>query len=100
MIKIRNKMTKKIIEAPFTDEQVEAINLYQKNGVFHPYTCGGNRTDGKHLDGEGILVATKEGLKCPYCDYTQNWVNGDTANKGLIKKIIKEMKKQGFKLGD
>ena len=62
------------IFAPFTDEQIELLNRYQKNVAVHPYTCGsGNRKDEKHLDGEGVLVAVREGLKCLFCDYRQDW---------------------------
>lgn len=59
----------------FTPDEVESLNAYQHSGAFHPFTCGGDRTDEKHLDGEGILVATEEGWKCPYCDYTQGWAH-------------------------
>lgn len=62
------------IPAPFTAEQVAALNARQQDGRFHPYTCGsGRRQDEHHLDGEGVLVATEEGWVCPYCDYRQNW---------------------------
>ena len=54
-----------------TKEEVDALNEYQKSGKFHPYTCGGNRTDEKHLDGQGILIATEDGWVCPYCEYRQ-----------------------------
>jgi hypothetical protein len=54
-----------------TDAEITILNKFQKSGKFHPLTCGGNRTDKNHLDGEGILVATKEGWVCPYCDYKQ-----------------------------
>lgn len=57
----------------FTPEQVKSLNEYQQAGVMHPFTCGG---DAKHLDGEGILVATEDGWICPYCDYKQNWAHG------------------------
>lgn len=57
----------------FTPEEVISLNAYQKSGAFHPFTCGGNRTDEKHLDGEGLLVATEDGWICPYCDYKQDW---------------------------
>ena len=64
------------VRAPFTDEQVENLNGYQNGGPIHPFTCGsGNRTDDKHLDGEGILVATNKGWHCPYCMYTQDWAH-------------------------
>jgi hypothetical protein len=59
----------------FTPSEVKSLNEYQKARVMHPFTCGGNRTDEKHLDGEGILVATEDGWICPYCDYTQNWAH-------------------------
>jgi hypothetical protein len=59
----------------FTKEQCDSFNEYQKARKFHPFTCGGNRTDEKHLDGEGILVLTEDGLICPYCNYTQNWAH-------------------------
>lgn len=59
----------------FTPEQVKSLNEYQQARVMHPFTCGGNRTDEKHLDGEGILLATEDGWICPYCDYKQNWAH-------------------------
>lgn len=63
-------------KAPWTKEQVDALNRYQEKGMFHPFTCGsGNRTDEKHLDGEGILLATVNGWMCPYCDYKQDWAH-------------------------
>jgi hypothetical protein len=54
-----------------TNEEIEKLNAYQKNPRVHPMTCGNNRTDEKHLDGEGVLVATENGWICPYCDYRQ-----------------------------
>jgi hypothetical protein len=54
-----------------SQEQVDKLNNHQKNPIYHPYTCGGNRTDEHHLDGEGKLVATTTGWICPYCEYTQ-----------------------------
>lgn len=64
------------MKAPWTKEQIDKLNAHQQNGRFHPYTCGGNRTDEKHLDGEGVLVATENGWVCPYCDYKQDWAHG------------------------
>ncbi len=69
------------ITAPFTQEQVDALNEWQKNGRFHPFTCGNDRTNEKHLDGEGLLVATLEGWICPFCDYKQNWAHSFMAEK-------------------
>lgn len=51
--------------APFTSEQVESINAFQKCDSVHPFTCGHGHT----------LVASKEHLTCPECpDYKQYWV--------------------------
>lgn len=61
-------------EPIWTQETVDKLNQYQQDGIMHPYTCGRNRTDENHLDGEGVLLATVYGWKCPYCDYTQDWV--------------------------
>jgi hypothetical protein len=55
----------------FTPDEVESLNAYQVSGAFHPFTCGGDRTDEKHLDGEGLLIATENGWNCPFCSYTQ-----------------------------
>jgi hypothetical protein len=64
------------ITAPFTLEQVKYLNAFQKSGWMHPFTCGFNRTDANHLDGEGVLVATEAGWICPFCPYTQDWAHG------------------------
>jgi hypothetical protein len=58
--------------APFTPGQVESLNAYQHCGVLHPFTCGRDRTDEKHADGD-VLVATEAGWHCPSCDYAQSW---------------------------
>lgn len=55
-----------MIKAPWTDEQVATLNYYQESGVFHPYTCGGEKC-------RADLVATVNGWTCPQCDYTQDW---------------------------
>ena len=62
------------IKAPFTPEQVAALNGWQQGDGCHPFTCANGR-DEKHLDGEGALVATQEGWVCPYCDYKQDWAH-------------------------
>ncbi len=62
------------IYAPWTPEQVAALNRYQQLRDFHPFTCGsGRRQDEFHLDDQGVLLATESGWVCPYCDYTQDW---------------------------
>jgi hypothetical protein len=68
------KRTNAMKRAPFTVDEVASLNAYQQSGAFHPFTCGsGNRTDTRHLDGEGLLVASTDGWRCPFCDYTQDW---------------------------
>lgn len=60
--------------APWTQDQINSLNAYQLSGVCHPYTCGGgSRKDDRHLDGEGVLIATPDGWMCPYCDYRQEF---------------------------
>jgi hypothetical protein len=61
------------IFAPFTFEQTENLNRFQQNGIMHPFTCGGERTDKWHLDGEGVLLATRGGWLCLFCGYKQDW---------------------------
>lgn len=57
---------------PWNDEVIARLNKQQQSRQFHPFTCG-NRKDiqNTHADGEGVLVATKDGWACPYCDYKQ-----------------------------
>lgn len=65
-----------MVKAPWTPEQVEILNRFQKLDFVHPFTCGsGDRTDERHLDNEGVLVATVDGWICPYCTFTQAWAH-------------------------
>lgn len=59
-----------LVRAPWTDQQVDALNAYQRLGRFHPYTCGND-----HLGSNRNLVATVGGWICPHCDYRQNWAH-------------------------
>lgn len=59
------------IYAPFTDDQVESLNAYQKSEVFHPFT-GLNVLAPEGED--DILVATPSGwISNLDPSYTQNW---------------------------
>lgn len=65
------------INAPWTDEQVSALNNFQRAGKMHPFTCA-NRGDGSHREHNGDLgglEATPEGWVCVSCDYTQTWAH-------------------------
>lgn len=88
----------KHIEAPFTPEQVEALNRWQRNGNYHPFTCGNCRDadteaevahfkkTGKWKRGkeQRELVATEKGWICPTCDYTQSWAYAIMAGEGNV----------------
>jgi hypothetical protein len=70
---INNRVSE--IRAPFTPEQVEALNRYQQGGWMHPFTCGRCRD---RLGGgpyQRSLVATEAGWVCETCDYTQDWAH-------------------------
>lgn len=63
------------IRAPFTPEQVLALQAWQHGGGFHPFTCA-DRDDHPIVDGDkGILIPTVNGWICPFCDYRQNWAH-------------------------
>lgn len=59
-----------MIKAPWTAEQVDALNTTQRCGVVHPFTCPGHEGGG-----DRTLVATRHGWICPHCDYTQDWAH-------------------------
>lgn len=58
-------MDDKIKNAPFTDEEVRVLKLWQENEFLHPYTC---------CDGEP-MIAENEGLKCEKCGTQLFWVH-------------------------
>lgn len=70
---------RKLLAAPWTDEQVAALNAYQRLSNFHPYTC-----PYAHDWRTRRLVATEEGWVCahPNCGYTQNWAHDRAARLG------------------
>jgi hypothetical protein len=61
------------IYAPWDLDTVHALNDFQAQGKFHPFTCGAEAT-GDHPSGVS-LVAALGGWHCPRddCDYTQGW---------------------------
>jgi hypothetical protein len=66
------------ITAPWTPEQVEALNAYQQLGMFHPFTCGTQSTS---------LVATEAGWICPCCTYKQDWAWEEMADPEFIRTL-------------
>lgn len=55
------------ITTPWTDDQIAALAVHQRDGRFHPYTCGNDHA------GDRNLVPTRDGWVCPGCDYQQVW---------------------------
>lgn len=93
-----SKLTSNIIRAPWTAEQVEALNRSQQSGFVHPYTCGsGKRTEANHLDKEGVLVATENGWRCLYCSYTQEWAHASSLEE-IIPSLFRQrqVNRSGF----
>lgn len=64
-----------LLLAPWTPEQVAALNAYQRCGQMHPFTCG--KRDRHRSTNAGVLVAVEHGWTCPAlgCDYRQNWAH-------------------------
>ncbi|BBZ93135.1 hypothetical protein BRDID11004_59660 [Bradyrhizobium diazoefficiens] len=58
-----------MIEAPWTDAQVENLNRWQQSGHVHPFTCP------NHHDASRVLIAKPDGWHCPGCEYTQTWAH-------------------------
>lgn len=74
------------IKAPFTDEQVKALNEFQHHGRVHPFTCcspeeiseclrAKPRGTMDYATSEGMLIATNDGWVCPCGKYTQEWAH-------------------------
>lgn len=59
-----------MIMAPWTSDQVDALNRYQRFGIVHPFTCTQD-----HGIADNNLVATRKGWICCHCGYTQNWAH-------------------------
>lgn len=66
------------IRAPWTPEQVAALNDYQRSGVMHPFTCGHEHP----AHPNAILTAAPDGWRCHVlgCDYEQDWAHEFMAN--------------------
>ena len=61
------------IVPPWDVDTVEALNRYQHASGMHPFTC--------RLDTAHVLVATRDGWRCPHGDgYEQGWAHAFMAN--------------------
>jgi hypothetical protein len=59
-----------LIKAPWTAEQVDALNQFQRLGYIHEFTC-----PEPHDGADRSLFATRDGWRCPHCDYRQDWAH-------------------------
>lgn len=75
------------IFAPWTEEQVVALNRFQRSPM-HPFTCGR-----EHSYGHSTLYATPNGWECPdpRCGYTQNWAHAYMADPEWLTNQIDAM---------
>lgn len=66
------------IRAPWTPEQVEALNAFQQRGPMHPFTCGHEHP----AHPNAVLKATTDGWRCYVtgCDYEQDWAHAVMAD--------------------
>lgn len=67
-----------VTKAPWSAEEVAALNAFQAAGQFHPLTCGLEHDDHDPIPmraPDNVLVATPDGWRCPHygCKYTQDW---------------------------
>lgn len=58
-----------MIHAPFTPDQVDALNRWQQQGDVHPFTCHNVH------EGSRTLIAKPSGWECPGCEYRQYWAH-------------------------
>lgn len=79
-----------LINAPFSEDQVEALNAWQEARLVTPYLCP------KYHVGpdDRVLIATRKGWVCSdtACDYTQNWAHGFMAERSVLT-VMKEASK-------
>lgn len=58
------------VRAPWSSDQVDALNRFQRRGDVHEFTCPED-----HGGADRTLVATKTGWICPHCAYVQDWAH-------------------------
>lgn len=75
----RGKMKIFMVNAPWTDEQVETLQKWQEDDTKHPYTC---------VCGES-LTPYNSGLCCEYCGHTQDWCWNFSVEDDLQKRLDK-----------
>lgn len=67
-----------LIRAPWTTEEVAALNRFQREGGMHPFTCGHEHP----AHPNAILEATPKGWRCFVldCEYEQDWAHAFMAD--------------------
>lgn len=72
--------TPKTVHAPWTADQVTALNTFQHYGRMHPFTCGALHASGQ----SPILIATNSGWVCPdpQCTFRQDWAHAFMVERG------------------
>lgn len=70
-----------LIYAPWTPQQVAALNQFQLRGRLHPFTCGALHATSQ----SPVLRATRFGWTCPdeACTYHQDWAHAFMADPEL-----------------
>lgn len=56
----------------WSKEQVDRLNDFQKSGMFHPFTCPGDKPE---CQNHRELIATETGWVCACGEYHQNWAH-------------------------
>lgn len=64
-------MESKLKMAPFSEDEIRILKLWQENEYLHPYTC---------CDGNAMIVE-ESGLKCEKCGVQQFWVHDFSLNE-------------------
>ena len=72
-----------LIIAPWTPGEVEALNNWQKGRW--PVICSHPMKErAKHPKGEGVMIATELGWKCPYCEWSMDWCHDFMIERGKM----------------
>jgi hypothetical protein len=71
------------IRAPWTGEQVDALNRFQRLGYVHEFTCVE-----PHGGLDRTLYATVNGWRCPHCGYQQDWAHAGMLDLKPLEKMI------------
>jgi len=75
-----------LIHAPWTSEQVAALEQFQTASAMHPFTCGAER----HTLAPR-LVPSHSGWYCPDrdCDYRQDWAHAFMVECGASRRATR-----------